>query len=65
MQLLTVVIPSLEALQKEGEAGQKKITQYTRYLTVALARSSRPATFLFHNGSHRTPCPTSPPAASS
>lgn len=37
MQLLTVVIPSLEALKKEGEAGRRKITQYTRYGTVALA----------------------------
>jgi preprotein translocase subunit SecY len=37
MQLLAVVIPSLEALQKEGEYGQQKITQYTRYLTVPLA----------------------------
>ncbi len=37
MQLLTVVIPSLERLQKEGEAGYAKITQYTRYLTVLLA----------------------------
>jgi preprotein translocase subunit SecY len=37
MQLLTVVIPRLEALQKEGETGQKKITQYTRYMTVVLA----------------------------
>jgi preprotein translocase subunit SecY len=37
MQLLTVVIPKLEELQKEGEQGQKVITQYTRYLTVALA----------------------------
>jgi len=37
IQLLTVVIPSLERLQKEGEAGYAKITQYTRYLTVALA----------------------------
>jgi preprotein translocase subunit SecY len=37
LQLMTVVIPSLEKLQKEGEAGQQKITQYTRYLTVALA----------------------------
>ena len=37
LQLLTVVIPSLEQLQKEGEAGTAKITQYTRYLTVALA----------------------------
>src|SRR4249920_129650 len=37
LQLLTVVIPSLEQLQKEGEAGMAKINQYTRYLTVALA----------------------------
>jgi preprotein translocase subunit SecY len=37
LQLLTVVMPSLERLQKEGEVGQQKITQYTRYLTVALA----------------------------
>src|SRR5213594_2484782 len=37
LQLLTVVLPNLERLQKEGEVGQQKITQYTRYLTVALA----------------------------
>ena len=37
IQLLTVVVPSLERLQKEGEAGYAKINQYTRYLTVALA----------------------------
>jgi preprotein translocase subunit SecY len=37
LQLLTVVIPKLEQLQKEGEAGYAKINQYTRYLTVALA----------------------------
>ncbi len=36
-QLLTVVIPQLEALSKEGEAGRHKITQYTRYATVALS----------------------------
>src|SRR5246500_2990530 len=36
-QVLAVVVPSLERLQKEGEAGYAKITQYTRYLTVALA----------------------------
>jgi preprotein translocase subunit SecY len=36
-QLLTVVIPSLEALKKEGEQGQKKINQWSRYATVALA----------------------------
>jgi preprotein translocase subunit SecY len=37
LQLLTVVVPSLEKLQKEGEVGQARITQYTRYLTVGLA----------------------------
>jgi preprotein translocase subunit SecY len=37
LQLLTVVVPSLEKLRKEGEVGQQKITQYTRYLTVGLA----------------------------
>lgn len=37
MQLLTVAVPSLEALKKEGEAGRRKITQYTRYGTLALA----------------------------
>src|ERR671920_1165306 len=37
LQLLTVVIPSLDKLRKEGEVGQQKITQYTRYLTVGLA----------------------------
>jgi preprotein translocase subunit SecY len=37
LQLLVVVIPRLEALKKEGQSGQTKITQYTRYLTLALA----------------------------
>jgi preprotein translocase subunit SecY len=37
LQLLTVVIPRLELLKKEGQAGQAKITQYTRYLTIGLA----------------------------
>jgi len=37
MQLMTVVIPTLEQLKKEGEAGRRKITQYTRYGTLALA----------------------------
>ncbi len=34
LQLLTVVIPTLEKLQKEGELGRRKITQWTRYLTI-------------------------------
>ncbi|WP_455202982.1 preprotein translocase subunit SecY, partial [Kaarinaea lacus] len=37
MQLLSAVVPSLEQMKKEGEAGRRKITQYTRYGTVALA----------------------------
>ncbi len=37
MQLMTVVVPSFEALKKEGEAGRRKITQYTRYGTLVLA----------------------------
>lgn len=37
MQLLTIVSPQLEALKKEGQSGQRKITQYTRYFTVVLA----------------------------
>src|SRR5215471_17180463 len=37
IQLLSSVVPSLEAIKKEGEAGRKILNQYTRYLTVALA----------------------------
>jgi len=37
MQLVSIVSPQMEALKKEGEAGRRKITQYTRYFTVALA----------------------------
>src|SRR6266853_4106579 len=37
LQLMTLVFPHLERLQKEGELGRRKITQYTRYLTIALA----------------------------
>jgi preprotein translocase subunit SecY len=51
MQLLTVVIPKLEAWSKEGESGVKKITQWTRYLTVVLALlQSTGLAFLFHRG---------------
>jgi preprotein translocase subunit SecY len=47
-QVLAVVVPSLERLQKEGEAGYAKITQYTRYLTVGLAAAqSTGYAFLF------------------
>ncbi len=52
LQLMTVAVPALEQLQKEGEAGYKKITQYTRYLTVGLAALQASGyVFLFHNGS--------------
>src|SRR5687768_2577281 len=37
MQLMTVISPTLETLKKEGEAGRRKITQYTRYGTVVLS----------------------------
>jgi preprotein translocase subunit SecY len=51
MQLLTVVIPKLQALQEEGESGRKVITQWTRYLTVGLALlQSTGFSFLFHVG---------------
>ena len=51
MQLLTVVIPKLQALQDEGEAGRKVITQWTRYTTVVLALiQSTGFTYLFHVG---------------
>src|ERR1700734_3409507 len=50
LQLLQVVIPSLEKLSKEGEVGQVRITQYTRYLTVGLAfAQSIGYVFLFHS----------------
>ena len=52
MQLLVVVIPKLEQWQKQGESGVKKITQWTRYMTVTLALLQSTATvFLFHSRS--------------
>ena len=52
MQLLTVVIPKLEAWHKEGESGTKKINQWTRYVTVVLALlQSTGLVFLFHSRS--------------
>src|ERR1700758_308806 len=49
LQLLTVVVPRLEQLQKEGEAGYAKVNQYTRYLTVGLAAAqSLGYAYLFH-----------------
>src|SRR5690606_21370803 len=51
MQILTVVIPKLEEWQKMGAVGQRKITQWTRYLAVAIAMlQSTGLAFLFHNG---------------
>ena len=51
MQLLGVVIPKLEQWQQEGQTGQKKITQWTRYLTVALALvQSTGFVFAHHQG---------------
>ena len=50
LQLMTVVVPTLERLQKEGEVGQQKITQYTRYLTVVLSfMQSFAYVFLFNS----------------
>src|SRR5579884_2252725 len=50
LQLLQVVVPSLEKLSKEGEVGQARITQYTRYLTVGLALAQSVGyVFLFHS----------------
>jgi preprotein translocase subunit SecY len=49
LQLMTVVVPTLEQLQKEGESGYAKINQYTRYLTVVLAAAQASGyAYLFH-----------------
>ena len=51
MQILTVVIPKLEQWQAQGAVGQRKITQWTRYVTVGIAvMQSTGLVFLFHNG---------------
>ena len=51
MQILTVVIPKLEEWQQMGAVGQRKITQWTRYLAIAIALlQSTGLAFLFHNG---------------
>ena len=61
MQLLTVVIPKLQALQDQGEVGVKKINQYTRYVTVVLAvLQSTGIVFLFHSGGTGLPDPFPP-----
>ena len=51
MQILAVVIPKLEQWQNQGAVGQRKITQWTRYLTVGIADMQATGfTYLFHNG---------------
>ena len=51
MQVLGVVIPKLEELQQQGAVGQRKITQYTRYVTIALATlQATVLVFLFGTG---------------
>lgn len=55
IQLMTVVIPRLEELQKEGESGQQKITQYTRYFTVALAAVQSVAYVLYFRSQDALP----------
>ncbi len=51
IQILGVVVPKIEQLQKQGAVGQRRITQYTRYLTIAIALlQSTGLVFLFHNG---------------
>mgnify|MGYP002714459056 CR=1 FL=1 len=58
LQLLTVVIPRLETLKKEGGSGQQKITQYTRWLTIALAvLQATSFTMLAVNGQMFPGCP--------
>jgi len=55
LQLLTVAVPALEKLQKEGEVGQQKITQYTRYLAVGLAAAQSVGyVFLFKSLNQQT-----------
>ena len=60
LQILTAVVPSLEKLSKEGEVGQARIAQYTRYLTVGLAfAQSIGYVFLFKVSPRgRRPAPT-------
>jgi preprotein translocase subunit SecY len=51
LQILTVVIPKLEQWQEQGAVGQRKMTQWTRYVTIAIAvLQSTGMAFLFHNG---------------
>ena len=62
LQLLTVVSPAMEKLQKEGEVGQARITQYTRYLTVGLAGAQAVGyTFLFRSQGSSAGAPADEP----
>ena len=60
LQVLTPVFPTLQQLQKEGELGQRRITQYTRYLTVVLSAIQAAAT---PTCSPRAPARSAAPAA--
>src|SRR3989338_5574817 len=55
MQLLTVIVPRLESLSKEGEQGQKKINKYTRWLTLPLALLQSYGTLLLLNSQSPVP----------
>lgn len=55
MQLLTVIVPKLEQLAKEGEEGRKKMSQYTRYFTAVLAFIQAIGLSIFMKGSLETP----------
>jgi preprotein translocase subunit SecY len=60
IQLLTQVVPQLEALQKEGEMGRRKLNQYTRLLTLPLALiQSFGMVLLIQQTSMRSPTPIS------
>ena len=68
VQLLTVVIPRFEQLKKEGQSGQAKMTQYTRYLTIALAILQATSIVALADGGQlfgAAPCRSSPTRASS
>ncbi|HMT73459.1 MAG TPA: preprotein translocase subunit SecY [Chitinophagaceae bacterium] len=54
MQLMTVLVPSFQKLNKEGESGRKKINQYTRYLTVAVTLLQASAYVTYINGLNQT-----------
>ncbi len=63
MQILGVVIPKLEEWQNQGAVGQRKITQWTRYLTIAIALlQATGLTFLFHNGGGGRSSGATPPS---